>query len=196
MAEPTLQELQQAVQDAAQQAQQANQTAQQAAQSINEAIQKFTQTTGATTVSGREELGDIGGTEQTEKQVIENADLMFTNKKRTYDEYQEAGLDTIKRNQRVVEQAQTQLQNTLTAINSVTLQVLQNAAENANAMAKQMIRHSDIAIDRQWNIDEQGYTAEQVLKSLDPNAMLAVVAKILADMTTAKKTTEATAKTA
>lgn len=25
------------------------------------------------------------------------------------------------------------------------------------------MRHADIAIDRQWNVDEQGYTAEEIL---------------------------------
>ena len=35
--------------------------------------------------------------------------------------------------------------------------------ENSNAQSKQMIRHAEIAIDRQWNVDEQGYQVKEIL---------------------------------
>jgi len=30
-------------------------------------------------------------------------------------------------------------------------------------VSKQSVRHGDLAIDRQWNVDEQGYTARAIL---------------------------------
>ena len=45
-------------------------------------------------------------------------------------------------------------------------QALQNAIETANLVGKQAVRHTDLAIDRQWNVDEQGYTADDIIKGL------------------------------
>ena len=49
-------------------------------------------------------------------------------------------------------------------INNLAAQALQNAIETANMVSKQAVRHSDIAIDRQWNLDEQGYQAVEALR--------------------------------
>lgn len=38
--------------------------------------------------------------------------------------------------------------------NKITTQALQNAVETANMVSKQAVRHGDLAIDRQWNVDE------------------------------------------
>jgi hypothetical protein len=37
------------------------------------------------------------------------------------------------------------------ALHQLTMQVLQNGIETANMIAKQAVRHVDLAIDRQWN---------------------------------------------
>lgn len=50
-------------------------------------------------------------------------------------------------------------------VNNIAQQALQNAVETANMIGKQAVRHSDIAIDRQWNVDEQGYTVNEILRS-------------------------------
>jgi len=55
-------------------------------------------------------------------------------------------------------------QNTYDAVQNISVQALQNAVETANMVAKQAVRHGDIAIDRQWNVDEQGYTVAEILK--------------------------------
>jgi hypothetical protein len=49
-------------------------------------------------------------------------------------------------------------------LDNLALQALQNAIETANMVSKQAVRHSDIAIDRQWNVDEQGYTVAEILR--------------------------------
>jgi hypothetical protein len=32
-------------------------------------------------------------------------------------------------------------------------------------VGKQTVRHADVAVDRQWNVDEQGYTVNEILRS-------------------------------
>jgi len=67
-------------------------------------------------------------------------------------------------------------------------QALQNAVETANMVGKQTVRHADLAVDRQWNIDEQGYTAQNILNdAVFQDAIASAVTKIVADMTTKKK---------
>ena len=54
------------------------------------------------------------------------------------------------------------LQNAITQANIVTL----NEINNSDLIAKQAIRHSDIAIDREWNLDEQNIGAAATLGRL------------------------------
>jgi len=67
------------------------------------------------------------------------------NMKRMYDEYQHESLEAIRRSRLMADQ------------------ILQNSIETANLTSKQAVRHAEIAIDRQWNVDEQGYTARAIL---------------------------------
>jgi hypothetical protein len=39
-------------------------------------------------------------------------------------------------------------------LRNLSVQALQNAIETANMVGKQAVRHSDLAIDREWNVDE------------------------------------------
>lgn len=39
-------------------------------------------------------------------------------------------------------------------IDNLTTQLLQGAIETQNMVSKQAVRHSDLAIDRQWNVNE------------------------------------------
>jgi hypothetical protein len=96
----------------------------------------------------------------------------YNNMKRTYDTYQDLDLNLSRQ------------------MNQLSVQALQNAVETANMVGKQAVRHADIAIDRQWNVDEQGYTAEKILAGMqEPSvvaAMSAAIAKVLSDMAVAK----------
>jgi hypothetical protein len=185
--------VQQAAQAAATQA--ATQVAQQVSQGIDQLAaqvkQAQTQTTGQTLLTGKEELGDVGGTENIEADLAAFAGINRLNMKRAYDEYQDVGLNAIKANQRVIEHAHTQLQSNLSSINNVSLQLLQNAVENANILGKKVAENvgksGDIATDRMWNVDEQGYQVETIISAIKPT-LESVVAKILADMATAPKT--------
>lgn len=74
-----------------------------------------------------------------------HSELTAANEKRTYDAYQDLDLQSARRTQLQFDQLQ-----------NVALQALQNSVESANMVAKQAIRHSDIAIDNQWNPVQQG----------------------------------------
>jgi hypothetical protein len=75
----------------------------------------------------------------------ENQRVTYANIKRTYDVYQDLDI-----------QAARQAQIEQTRLNQIAAQALQNAVETANFVSKQAVRHSDIAIDAQWNPVEQG----------------------------------------
>lgn len=176
-------ELNQAVAQAASQA--AQQVAEQIGQAVSQAISKVLQsqtlTTGASMASGRVENADIGGSERIELENTDRSGLVFGNLKRTYDEYQQESLESIKRNRSYVDKVLSDAATHDNRVRIMAEQALQNAVETANMVGKQAVRHSDIAIDREWNVDEQGYTVETIISALKPT-LESVVAKILADM--------------
>lgn len=120
----------QVAQQAAQKAQQAAQEAAQAAQSIQEAARAVGAETSAATIAT--EIGPAG---------LYRA--WGSNVKRTYDEFQDISLVAARRSQQEYD-----------AVKNVSLQALQNAVETANLIGKQAVAHRDIAIDREWNVDE------------------------------------------
>lgn len=78
----------------------------------------------------------------------------FANVKRTYDEYQHESLESIKRNRSYVDKVLSDALQYDNQRQVIANQALQNAVETANMTGKQAIRHADLAIDRQWNVDE------------------------------------------
>ena len=108
-----------------------------------------------------------------EMENVEQSEAWFANIKRTYDQYQT--LDT---------KAINDGNKHAAVLDNLSTQALQNAVETANMVAKQAVRHGDIAVDRTWNIDEQGYTAQSILQ--DEGIIDAVVSKILAKMAEAE----------
>ncbi len=101
--------------------------------------------------------------EHGEKSNIEQSEFLVANMKRTYDAYQDLNL-----------QASIAAQRAAEDIHGLSVQVMQNAIESANMVSKQAIRHGDIAIDRQWNVDE---VAQLVAKT--PVYLDAVAAKVI-----------------
>jgi len=81
------------------------------------------------------------------------------NLKRTYDEYQHESLESIRQNRTLFDKILTDAQQFDNQRQAIANQALQNAVESANMSSKQAVRHADIAIDRQWNMDEQANMA-------------------------------------
>lgn len=88
------------------------------------------------------------------------------NIKRTYDEFQQESLETIRQQRTLFTKLLTDAQQNDNTRQNIANQALQNAVETANLTAKQGIRHADLAIDRQWNLDEQGQMAAIVASAL------------------------------
>jgi hypothetical protein len=68
-----------------------------------------------------------------------HSELTATNGKRTYDAYQDLDLVLARRSQLQFDQIQ-----------NIALQALQNSVETANMVAKQAVRHADVAADALW----------------------------------------------
>jgi hypothetical protein len=92
----------------------------------------------------------------------------FANIKRTFDEYQDIALTAARRSQDHYDATMAQVRKQM---------------EELHQDAR---RRADLAVDRQWNVDEQGYTSQKILAAMqDPAviaAMAAAIAKAMADM--------------
>ena len=64
----------------------------------------------------------------------------------------------------ILHHAAVNAQAHLEDIQLITKQALANMVVNCNHQHGQMIRHTDVAVNAQWNLDEQGY---QVIKALE-----------------------------
>ena len=185
------QAVKQAVQDAAQQA--AEQVAQQISEAVSQLIAKLAQTQATTTgVSATEtRMEDIGGGERITKENADNSQILFGNHKRTADEYQHESLESVRRNRSYVDKVLSDAHEYSMQKHNIANQALQNAVETANMVGKRAVTHFDVATDRTWNVDEQGYTVNEILRSdTYKEAIAAAVAMVMAqtaDASTAKK---------
>ena len=112
-----------------------------------------------------------------EMENVEQSELVFANMKRTYDVHQSHDSKVF-----------LDAQENANMVRSILNQHIANTVDTANMIAKQAVRHCDIAIDRQWNVDEQGYTVADILNdSKFQDAIGASLAKIVADMASPAK---------
>jgi hypothetical protein len=111
-------------------------------------------------------------------------DFTLANMKRTYDEYQQAGLTSINDNHSYVQKILGDAQSHLNTQQNIAIQALQNAVETANMVGKQAVRHADLSTDRQWNVDEVAQLVAQV--STFKDAIAAAVAAAVNEALKAK----------
>ncbi len=93
---------------------------------------------------------DVHGDESIKAGLADQTNAWGANRKRTFDEYQNESL------------------NDSRTFRNLSTQAIQNAIETANMVSKQAVRHSDLAIDRQWNSDQEAFLvllAREVAKS-------------------------------
>jgi len=104
----------------------------------------------------------------------------FANIKRTYDEYMSESLETIRTQRTAMQKLLSDAQQHDNQRQAIATQALQNAVETANMVGKQAVRHSDLAIDRQWNVDEQAHVVNRILNDETFNdAMQAAVSGVV-----------------
>jgi len=171
-----------AAQQATQQgSQQAAQTTgqQQSAQGVRSATQE--------SVVGTEIAETMGG-ERSQLDNQADSAAWRANSKRTYDEYQNVSLDGVRDNRKYVEKVLSDAQNHTDTRNNIATQALQNAVETANLVGKGAVDHRDLAHDRAWNVDEQGYTARAILSDevFKDGLKAAVVEAVTAALATKK----------
>ena len=122
-------------------------------------------------------------TEYRRAQDIGTDEAWSTNLKRTYDEFQHESLESIRRNRSYVDKVLGDAQQYDNQRQVVANQALQNAVETANMVSKQAIRHSDIAIDQQWNLEVSEGAAEAIVTravSIDDASLKAIGAAVAA----------------
>ena len=117
----------------------------------------------------------------------------FSNIKRTYDEYQNESLNSIRDQRAFVEKVRADTLAHTNTIHAITEQAMQNAVETANIVSKsvietnnmigkQMVRDQGFTLDRQWNIDEvSGLSAKSGVQA---DTIQAIVTAAVADALT------------
>jgi len=103
------------------------------------------------------------------------------NMKRMYDEYQHESLTDIRAKRTHFDNKISNAAQNDEAREKLNLQATQNAIETANMVAKQAVRHADMAIDRQWNVDEQSAFVSKVLNSIQDPAIASAMAAAIAE---------------
>jgi len=101
------------------------------------------------------------------------------NIKRTYDEYQNESLESVRRNRSYIDKVLSDAQQNDNQRQAIATQALQNAVETANMVAKRNMERGDIAVDRQWNVDEVAQLVAKTPVFLD--AISAIVTKAVGD---------------
>jgi len=152
--------------------------------------------------NGAEREFEIGADEGYKAKLLSESGILFANAKRTFDEYQQESLETIRRSRDHFGKLTSDAQTADNQLRLVALQAMQNAVkvadlsamqtlrhtenicETTNKDGKQATRHADIAIDNQWNPVQQGagdtLTARAV--SLDDASLKAISAIIAQTM--------------
>ena len=122
----------------------------------------------ATQNASNESDQDLGGDEAMAAAIANDVLAYLANGKRSYDEYQQESLNDIRRGRQHANN-----------VDNLAVQALQNAVETANMVGKQAVRHSDIAIDRQWNVDEVSTLTAK--NGVEADAIMAVLVNQIAD---------------
>jgi len=129
-------------------------------------------------MKGEYTMAENGGEREFE---IGKDEAWFANIKRTYDEYQQESLESIKRNRTAVDKILSDAQQYDNQRQVIANQSLQNAVETANLVSKQSIRHMDLATDREWNVDEQSFVVNEILRNeVFKDALAAAIAEAVA----------------
>lgn len=154
----------------------AQQVGQQIGQELNQAMDSM-----MTKLSGI--LENLTGTQVSEERTydIGEGEAWKFNMKRMADEYQHESLESIRRNRSYIDNKLSNGAQNDEFKQNVANQALQNAVETANLVGKQAVRHTDIAIDREWNVDEQSAFVAKILNSIQDPAITAAMATAIAE---------------
>ena len=158
----------QAIKQALEAATAAANTAQQAAEQASQAVQQAARASGAestrqvidaTRTAGSQEIGaerefETGKDEMHAETIGDLINNWISNRKRTYDEYQDVGLGAARMSLRIGERIATDSLDHAARLRVIAERQLNNAATHDVDLNRQHLAHRDIATDRTWNVDE------------------------------------------
>jgi len=105
------------------------------------------------------------------------------NVKRTYDEFQQESLESIRRNRAYIDKILSDAQQADNERQRLGNLALSNAVDTANLVNKQAAAHRDIAINKEWNLEPSEAAAQaHVLPVAQIEAIRAVVIAVLAEL--------------
>ena len=188
----------QAVQSANQQ--NAQQAGQQVGQQIAEAQLKAAQAQGTSSITTEKEIGETGFSERYQISGNDRSDLGFVNNKQVVDGFAALSANNISQLQKELAQLNSLSLATIAEKQQIIHQAQQNANVNIDNLQKQHLAHRDIATkstwdslsvatDRIWNIDEQNWAVNEIIRSqVYKDVVAATASQIAAAMATAGKT--------
>jgi hypothetical protein len=118
--------------------------------------------------------------------AVDQSETWFANIKTLFDNFLQESLTDIREKRTFFSKLVSDAQQHDNTRQTVANQALQNAVETANMVSKQAIRHSDIAVDQEWNPVQQAagdvLTARSVtIDDASLKAIGAIIASALAD---------------
>ena len=105
------------------------------------------------------------------------------NAKRTYDEFQQESLETIRQHRTLFDKLLTDAQQYDNQRQVIANLALGNAVDTANLVNKQAAAHRDIAINKEWNLEPSEAAAEsQVLPAFWMDLVKAIAVAVATEM--------------
>ena len=105
------------------------------------------------------------------------------NVKRTYDEFQQESLETIRQHRTLFDKLLTDAQQYDNQRQVIANLALGNAVDTANLVNKQAAAHRDIAINKEWNLEPSEAAAEsQILPAFWMDLVKAIAVAVATEM--------------
>lgn len=124
-----------------------------------------------------ENVIDVGADEATMRAIVNDGHKWGANEKRTFDEYQDLGLVNARRSQ----DRYDDLQADVSILRKNAIKHFANVDEIAVSRLSNGVNNDELAVDRKWNVDEQVFAVEAILRSdIYKEALAAAVAASVA----------------
>ncbi len=95
----------------------------------------------------------------------------FGNVKRTYDEYQQESLETIRHQRQAFDKLVSDAQSHDNTIRQLSVQALQNAVTTSDMVGKQAVDHMAHGHNKNWNLNETDNAAAQVARQAEEHVV-------------------------
>jgi hypothetical protein len=107
-----------------------------------------------------ENVIDVGADESTMRAVVNDGHKWGANEKRAYDEYQELSLSAARRSQDRYDDVQADI----SMLRKNAIKHFANVDEVSLSRLANGVNNDELAVDRKWNVDEQVFAVEAILR--------------------------------